>query len=113
MRFEILLGDVGLSELEFGDPPMGVAFGLFVPSPGYSSIEAVCKSATVSSKVHIELSAREIGGQTIPSSGGVCVFDYSDELGPSGREVSVLGIPGPLYQQLFPDHVAAYDEQFD
>jgi hypothetical protein len=115
MRFEILFGDavVGHSDLELGDPPMGVAFGIFVPASGYSVIEADCKKSTLSSLNYIELSAREVGGLVLPASGGVCVFDYSDELGPSGREVSVLGIPYPLYQQLFPEHVAAYDKQFD
>lgn len=30
---------IGWSDLELGDPPMGVAFGVFVPAPGYSIIQ--------------------------------------------------------------------------
>ena len=39
MRFEVLSGDtrIGWSELEFGDPPMGVAHGRFYPSDFYRS----------------------------------------------------------------------------
>jgi hypothetical protein len=34
---------VGHSMLESGDAPMGVAFGEFVPSEGYSQIQAECR----------------------------------------------------------------------
>jgi hypothetical protein len=115
MRFEILAGDdiVGHSDLEFGDPPMGVAFGLFVPTSGYSSIVAACKGPAGSSQFHYALSARVVGGPVLTASGGVCISDYSDEFGPTGREVSVLGIADPSYRQLFPDQAAAYDKQFE
>jgi hypothetical protein len=41
MRFEVKLGNeiIGFSELEGGDPPMGVASGRFVPTPAYTSIQ--------------------------------------------------------------------------
>ena len=29
---------IGWSELESGDPPMGVAFGLFIPAPAYAGV---------------------------------------------------------------------------
>lgn len=40
------------------------------------------------------------------------ILDYSGEVEEPYAEVSVLGIPYPLYGQLFPEHVAAYDRQF-
>ncbi len=44
MRFEVKLGSeiIGFSELERGDPPMGVASGRFVPTPAYASIQSYC-----------------------------------------------------------------------
>src|SRR5215470_17715926 len=41
MRFIVKLGKeiVGFSELESGDPPMGEAFGRFVPTAAYKSIQ--------------------------------------------------------------------------
>lgn len=39
MRFESKLREeiIGYSDLEFGDPPMGVAGGLLVPTGAYQS----------------------------------------------------------------------------
>src|SRR5262245_2037090 len=48
--FDIFHGDVliGRSELESGDPPMGVAFGQFVPADAFfllcSDMKAACNS---------------------------------------------------------------------
>ena len=41
MRFEVLSGNaiIGWSELRVGDPPLGVAYGRFVPSDLYVSSE--------------------------------------------------------------------------
>ena len=38
--------------------------------------------------------------------------DHSAKLGPDGIEVTVLGIGYPLYAELFPQHVNAYEKQF-
>ena len=107
-RFEIYLGStlIGWSDLESGDPPMGVAEGRFIPAPTYSN-EMI---ATEASQQPLNLRVR--GGEPIQSVGGVCILDHSAELGPEAMEVSILGIATPLYESLFPEHVASYERQF-
>jgi len=99
---------VGHSSLEFGDPPMGVAFGLFSPSQGYAAIRAGC-IANHSDQTHLALTVRT-GEQTLIACEGVCIMDCDD--GPDSIEVNVLGISHPAYETLFPEHVAAYERQW-
>ena len=103
-RFEILAGSVvvGHSELEVGDPSMGVAAGKLLPTTAYAGIQASIIAARGSSQAHLSLAVRQIGGQPLPAQGGVRILDYSADLGGDGLEVEVLGIPYPLYEQLFP-----------
>ncbi|MFS2154112.1 hypothetical protein [Rhizobium sp. Rhizsp42] len=100
-RFEIYANDVlvGSSSLESGDPPMGVAFGNLLTTPSF----------------HADLIKRGVltvkfDGVSIPSSGGVVIEDYSKEAGEI--LVTILGIDHQLYEELFPEHLAAYQAQF-
>jgi hypothetical protein len=113
-RFEVLARQVviGHTELEFGDPPMGVAFGQFLPVPAYASVQASLIAARDASQQHLELQVLQPDGAPIPAQGGVQILDLSDELGPSSIEIHMLGIPYPLYAQLFSSHLAAYDARF-
>jgi hypothetical protein len=98
---------VGHSTLENGDPPMGVAFGVFMPTDAYSQIQHECMTNhTDQSALH--LSVHTESGMAIPCV-GVSILDDSAETDPLYAEVNVLGIPYPLYGELFPDHVARYD----
>src|ERR1700733_10186500 len=105
MRFEILANGVlvGGSELEAGDPPMGVAGGRFLPYPAYSTIQSsVVRSRDdfQDSQAHLALVIRLKDGAEVPSAGGVRITDYSAELGDEGLEIEGLGIPYPLYGEL-------------
>jgi hypothetical protein len=113
-RFEIRAGEVviGRTELESGDPPMGVATGRFLPTRAYAAIQASVIAVRDASQEHLSLQVFQAGGAPVPAEGGVQIVDCSNELGPLEIEVHVLGIPHPLYAQLFPDHVAAYDRRF-
>ena len=114
-RFEIYSRGtlVGWSELELGDPSMGVAFGRFLPGPAYSSIQSAVAAADGGSLPEsLQLSIRENGGPFLQASGGVHLVDYSAEVGAEGLEVSVLGVAHPSYELIFPEHVAAYERQF-
>jgi hypothetical protein len=109
-RFLVLAGTevIGFTRLEFGDPPMGVAFGAFVPNERYA---AFCEATPM-----LETGVRAVmlqgpDGSLIPSVGSY-VRDLSTELGDEGLEVEALGIPYPLYESLFPGHVRAYESQF-
>lgn len=101
---------VGHSMLEGGDPPMGVAFGAFHPSPGYSSIEHQCKTNHADQSA-LGLSVQTSVGVEIKCE-GVGILDYSAEAGEPFAEVNVLGIPYPLYAELFPAYVTSYEKQF-
>jgi hypothetical protein len=101
-RFHIYLGKhlVGASNLEFGDPPMGVAFGRFEPNEAYEKISGAQSPG--------HLSVRYGNGVTLNASGGVHVEGQVGE----EMEVSVLGIAQSEYEALFPEHVKAYERQF-
>jgi hypothetical protein len=101
---------VGYSELESGDSPMGVAFGAFTPSNAYITIQRECLT-NHTNQSELGLSVRTEAGVVIPCS-GVSILDYSAEADSSCIEVNVLGIPSALYEELFPEHVAAYARQF-
>lgn len=112
MKFSIYSNDllVGHSELESGDPPMGVAFGAFEPAVAYEAIRQECRSNHADQSL-LNLSARTPNGVVIPCI-GVGILDYSNEVEKSFIEVNVLGIGYPLYGELFPNHVSAYEHQF-
>jgi hypothetical protein len=96
-RFEVLANEIaiGYTDLEAGDPPMGVASGLLTTTPEYVSIQPLVLKSNGQLVEGLNLSVRVRGGQPIPSSGGVVLEDYSADLGVniSAVEVTVLGIP--------------------
>ncbi len=100
---------IGSTLLEYGDPPMGVAFGEFVPEPGYALVQTECKS-NHSDQTGLALTAHTESGLSIPCV-GVAVLDYSEHGEPPYIEATVLGIPYPTYSELFPEHVAEYDQR--
>ena len=102
---------VGWSALEDGDPPMGVVSGEFKPADGYPAIQAECQSSC-GDQSSLGLSVRTAVGVTIPCA-GINISDYSQELADGCMEVSILGIPYPLYETLFPNLVQMYTRQFD
>lgn len=115
-RFEIysVSSLIGWSELELGDAPMGVAFGRFLPAPGYVAIQAAVVAAQGRPlPEELLLSIRDSNGAILESCGGVHIVDHSSELGPEGLEVSILGVPYPSYEVVFPEHVSAYEQQFN
>jgi hypothetical protein len=108
--FLVLAGTevIGSTRLEFGDPPMGVAFGAFVPNEHYA---AFCKTTQLFETGVGPVVLQAPDGSFIPSVGSY-VRDLSAKLGAEGLEVEALGIPSPLYESLFPEHVQAYESQF-
>lgn len=102
---------VGSSNLEHGDPPMGVAFGRFVPAEGYASIKSACIE-NHADQAALQLTVETPSGDTIQCE-GVGILDCSTEAGDEAIEVNVLGISHPPYEELFPHHVALYAKQFE
>jgi hypothetical protein len=112
--FEVFAGSilVGYSELEHGDPPMGVAEGKFMPSPAYGAIQPSVVAAREGSQAHLALTVRTADGRELPAQSGFRIADYSAELGAEEIQVEVLGVGYPLYEELFPEHVARYRSRF-
>ena len=113
MRFEVRLRNetIGFTEPEGGDPPMGVAGGRFFPTPAYKSFQPYCVEHRESWRSVPELTVSLVGGRPIECV-NVVILDYSCELGTEEIEVEALGIPYPLYGELFPQHVEVYRNQF-
>src|SRR5262245_59350723 len=116
--FSIFHGNVliGRSRLESGDPPMGVAFGEFEPSEAFGPLRASLTCARDGSgeerpdmRILSGLCAKTVGGSVIVCS-HVEVIEYGEVDAPLGWEVSCLGIEYPLYDELFPHHVKAYED---
>ena len=91
---------------------MGVAFGRFYPEPAYAVVQERVLATSGASPDDLELRVRTVDGKTLKSSGGVCLVDYSIDVGEEGIEVSVLGIEDPPYDDLFPGRYQAYEDQF-
>ncbi|MBN2990868.1 hypothetical protein JWR97_04780 [Pseudomonas cedrina subsp. fulgida] len=110
-RFEIFSDGqpIGWSDLEHGDPPMGVAHGLFIPGPGYSGIQEQVRASTQRDQRHFKFTVR-VDGVEVPAS-GVSIADYSVNSEADEMEVAVLGIEYPAYGDVFPEHVAAYKQR--
>ena len=111
-RFSVHCGDalIGWSDLETGDPPMGTAFGRFVPAPEYSQVRAAFIAATEQRGSAPLLSLRGSGGESIESAGGVHITDLG--MDSADIEVAVFGVSDPPYDSLFPEHVAAYERLY-
>ena len=103
MRFEVLVDNVvvGWTELESGDPPMGVALGRLHPNDAYARV-------TSGSSFRV----RTGGGEFLEPSAGVHVEDCSAELGADAIEISVLGLDPALYEKHFAAHVRAYEDHW-
>jgi len=112
--FAVKLGTdiIGFSELEGGDPPMGVAHGRLMATPAYSSIRQHCIECRDKGASIAGLVVETPGGVPIECSGGVQIIDLSPDLGDNGLHIFLNGIVNPSYNELFPQRVDAYRKQF-
>lgn len=109
--FLVYAGEVliGATALEWGDPPMGGAFGALIPEAAYEDIRSIC-IANWKGQAELRLSVKTSSGVSIPCV-GVAILDAN--LAGEPAEVNVIGIPYPLYGELFPAHVVAYQGLFE
>lgn len=114
MKFEVRLNGetIGFSELEGGDPPMGVAFGQFIPTAAYKSLQQYCVERGISGLAIPGLIVHTHSGSSTECGGGIQIIDLSPELGPPGIQIHLNAIPYPQYGELFPEHVKGYKDQF-
>lgn len=109
-RFHVLAGRIliGHSELDHGDPPMGVAAGRFMPTTDYAAVQSRVIASRDGSQLDLTLRVLTPDGRELARDGQVQILDFSPELGPDGMEVQVLGIESPIYAELFPTQAAAF-----
>ena len=109
---------IGRSELEHGDPPMGVAFGRFKPTSSFASLRNTMKPAHDGvGKEQCDL--RYLTGLCAKTADGIAlvcshveVCEYGEADNPLEWEVTCFGIEHPLYEELFPHHLKAYGDLF-
>lgn len=103
MIFEIRKADktIGVSGLEFGDPPMGIVHGALTPTQFYSP-----NVDTMGCKLFISGTDEEI----------ICDFitieDFSHELDEPAIAVTVLVSDFKDYDKFFKYHVDMYEKRF-
>jgi len=107
--FGIFYGDVliGRSELESGDPPMGVAFGRFEPTDAFAPLRNAMKPARDGAGKE-QRDARYLEGVC---GSHVEVSEYGEADNPIAWEATCYGIGRPPYEELFPHHLEAYRNQ--
>ena len=123
--YKILLDreEIGTTNLEKADAPMGVAFGLIafngIASP-YHFFKDYCSKNRITvntddsefefidTQVIPELKVYRQDGLEIKGEAGNYISGMKEE----GYEISVLGISYPFYEEEFPHHVKAYNEMF-
>ncbi|GKW13065.1 MULTISPECIES: hypothetical protein [Pectobacterium] len=103
MAFEIRKEDkiIGVSELEFGDPPMGIVHGAFIPTQFYSP-----NADKTGCKLFIKGIDEEI------ANGFIAIEDYSEELDETFIEVTILINSADDYRKYFKNHLDVYENQF-
>ncbi|WP_444899919.1 hypothetical protein ACJJIX_03685 [Microbulbifer sp. VAAC004] len=114
MKFKVFANNqlIGESELESGDPPMGVAFGDLVPNKNYAQHQEVFETQNFDTMSGLNLQVQTEAGLVLEPCSGIGIEDLSKEAGETCIQVNVLGLDSELYDELFANHVAAYEAQF-
>lgn len=123
MSYTIFLDgkEIGTSNLEEADAPMGVAFGAITfieENTDYTFLSNYCKIKSIQTDEYSE--DKFISTQTIPTlkvyntkkveiKGVGCYIEGMDS---EGFSINIIGIPYPFYEEEFPNHVKEYRESF-
>lgn len=106
---------IGVSQLEAGDPPMGCVSGIIkrITNIEEFSFFILNSGGTESDDefrldLNDEFSVKTESDLSISYSGG-CILWYPDL---DEAVIDLVGIPNTQYQQLFPDHIENYGQQF-
>ena len=114
---------IGTTNLEKADAPMGVVFGLIefekINSP-YKFFRDYCNKNNVivnaDEPEHELIDTQEINSLSVYNENGVeikgeatLINGFKEE----GYSIEIIGIPYPFYEEEFPHHREAYDNQFN
>ncbi len=113
---------IGTTELEKGDAPMGVVFGniTFINiSSGYDFFKTYCVTNDIELVTDYPedrlIFTRTINNLAVKNGLGIEVKGVGNQISGMDSEVfeiSLEGVPYPFYEEEFPHHVKAYDNQF-
>lgn len=99
--------------MEDGDPPMGCAEGDFFAEEAFSEFRADNAPQPEGNPAisrWVGLSVQAEGGEEIECLDAVLFeYDFGDH---KELRIDVIGIPYPLYEELFPGRYAAYESSF-
>jgi len=131
MKVEVLAKNevIGHSDMQHGDPPMGVVMGKFVPNENYLKYQNLVreyqlyngtyghqdmdKLQVLQGKVDaLDLQARTPHGEMLQPSGGIHITDLSVELDEEEMEVAILGLSHETYKKYFQSFIDEYENQF-
>ncbi len=120
---------IGKADFIAFDPGMGCTLAPFIPSESYEKIRSAVRAfsllgsladtnATDETKAHaeevlrrcasLELTARTVSGEVLKPAGGVALFDYSEELGDTGYEAHLFGLPQDISEKYFREAIQRY-----
>ncbi len=113
---------IGYSFLESADAPMGVVLGKIyfegIDSP-YKFIKDYCKSNNIilneDDPDDETIFTQSIDSISVCSESGVIIEGLGSTISGfkgEGYEIDIFGIPYPFYEEEFPHHRAAYENQF-
>lgn len=95
---------IGWSQLETGDPPMGVASGAFFPNDSYRrDAHATTGGIAARGLTVVREDGREVGPNL-----GVPIWDAGPDQGDEPLWIDVLGLDSELYEELFPKQAEEY-----
>jgi len=123
MKYNIFLNNVniGSSDLENADPPMGVVSGQINfqdKNFDYNFFRNYCKINTIKTEEYPEdqfISTQIIANLKVYNKNGIEISGngcYIAGMDSEGFEINIIGIPYPLYQEEFPQHVSHYQNKF-
>lgn len=123
-RYDIFLDDkiIGTTELEKADAPMGVVFGHIQFNniiSGYDFIKKYCLENNIElAEDYPEdklILTRTIENLKVINENGIEIKGIGNQIsGMDGDEFEIIleGVPYPFFEEEFPQHVKAYNEQF-
>ena len=123
-RYDILLDDliIGTTELEKADAPMGVVFGQIQFNTiisGYDFFIKYCLEKNIELAddypEHKLISTRTIENLKVINENGIEIKGIGNQIsGMDGDEfeITLEGVAYPFFEEEFPQHVKAYNEQF-
>ena len=122
--YKILLEgkEIGITQLEKADTPMGVVFGEIHFSSkevGYAYLLSYCKENNILITEYPEdnffQTHESVESLKILNEDGIEIKGVGNQLSVikgETYEISIQGIPYPFYEEEFPHHVNAYNEMF-